>query len=118
MAIIFFFSSYYYFVILFSGIALIFNIIFLFQYILIIYKGFIRIFKISAMIYYETTNAELINTNYYKNIQLFVALTSVYCKFLDFTEKIDECVKIWDTMLSRQLSTGHRKKFDTIKFML
>ena len=68
-----------------------------------------------SMIYYETTNAELTNTDYYKNVELFVNLTSVYCKFLDFTEKIDECVKICDIMLSRQLSANHRKKFDTIK---
>ena len=67
------------------------------------------------MIYYETTNAELTNTDYYKNVKLFVDLTSVYCKFLDFTEKIDECVKVCDTMLSRQLSAKHRKIFDTIK---
>ena len=68
-----------------------------------------------SMIYYETTNAELTNTDYYKNVQLFVDLTSVYCKFLDFTEKIDDCVKICDTMLSRQLAAKHRKIFDTIK---
>ena len=68
-----------------------------------------------AMIYYETTNAELTNTDYYKNVQLFVDLTSVYCKFLDFTEKIDDCIKICDIMLTRNLPAKHRKIFDTIK---
>ena len=68
-----------------------------------------------AMIYYETTNAELTNTDYYKNVQLFVDLTSIYCKFLDFTEKIDDCVRICDIMLTRQLAAKHRKIFDTIK---
>ena len=68
-----------------------------------------------SVIYYEQTNAELTNTDYYKNIQLFVDLTATYCKFLDFTEKIDDCVKICDIMLSRQLQAKHRKIFDIIK---
>ena len=68
-----------------------------------------------AMIYYETTNAELTNTDYYKNAKLFVDLTSGYCKFLDYKEKIDECVKICDIMLSRQLFAKYRKIFDTLK---
>ena len=68
-----------------------------------------------SMIYYEATNAELTNTDYYKNVKLFADLTKIYCKFLDYTEKIEECVKICDIMLSRQLEEKFRKEFDTIK---
>ena len=68
-----------------------------------------------SMIYYEATNAELTNTDYYKNVKLFSDLTKIYCKFLDYTEKIDDCIKICDIMLSRQLEEKFRKEFDTIK---
>ena len=68
-----------------------------------------------SMIYYEQTNAEVTNTDYYKNVQLFVGLTEVYCKFLDHTEKVDDCIKICDIMLTRQLPAKYRKIFDTIK---
>ena len=69
----------------------------------------------TSMQYYEKTNAELTNTDYYKNVQLFVDLTAAYCKFLDYKEKTDEAIRICDTMLQRQLSSKHRKIFDTIK---
>ena len=66
------------------------------------------------MIYYETTNAELTNTDYYKNVQLFVDLTAVYCKFLDFTERIDLFFKpfrttkqrIWESWQVSQLAVA------------
>jgi hypothetical protein len=68
-----------------------------------------------SMTYYENINAEITNTDYYKKVQLFVDITAVYCKFLDFKEKIDECVNICDTVLNRRLAPKHRKIFDTIK---
>ena len=69
----------------------------------------------NAMIYYESINAEVTDTDFFTKKALFAYTAEVYGKLLEFKSKTDECIRVCDVMLARNLESKYRKIFDTLK---
>lgn len=69
----------------------------------------------NAMIYYESINAEVSDTDYYQKLSEFVHIAAKFGELLESKQKQEECLKVCDTMLSRKMESKYRKIFDTLK---
>ena len=69
----------------------------------------------TCIIYMESINADLFDTDYFTKIDIFINFNAAYAKLLEFKGKQDECIKVCDTILSRKVNSTQRKTFDTIK---
>ncbi len=69
----------------------------------------------SCMVFLESMQADLYDTDFFSKIDIFVNFNSSYAKLLDAIGKSDDCIKVCDNVLSRKLNSNQRKIFDTIR---
>lgn len=68
-----------------------------------------------SVIYLESINADLFDTDYFSKMEIFINLNASYSKLLESKGKSDECIKVCDSVLARKVNSNQRKVFDTIK---
>lgn len=69
----------------------------------------------TSVIYLESINADLFDTDYFSKLEIFINFNSAYAKLLEAKGKPDECIKVCDSVLARKVNSNQRKVFDTIK---
>lgn len=69
----------------------------------------------TCIIYMESINADLFDTDYFSKLDVFINLNAAYAKLLEAKNKQDECIKVCDLVLARKVNSNQRKIFDTIK---
>jgi len=69
----------------------------------------------TCILYLESINADLFDTDYFNKLDIYINFNSAYAKLLEAKGKADDCIKVCDSVLTRKVNSNQRKIFDTIK---